>query len=369
MMVCGQLILAVVLLLIGGWARAQEVAAPRSVEAIAVSTTEIRLYWLPAEGATGYRVKRDGQEVATLPATAQEFPDTGLPPDSTHRYEITALQGERESPARAYTERTFAPFPAGRTGKRGQLPEATYDVVIVQASSGGVAAAYEAARRGLRTALIEPTTRLDGMPANGLSATDIRRPEHTSGFFVRFQDRVRTLYAAEGVKTNGLQYEPRIAHQALKSLLYEVPDLTIFRRARLARVFTRDVPDETAATTSPFAPPYDPITHLPGNAFTSFPPMRRRVEAVEVEELGVDGRPTGRRALFRAAMFIDATDCGDLAAWAGAPFRIGREPRTPSEPHAGVIYYDRAADKLLPGSNGQGDRRLMSYAYLLTVKD
>ncbi|HZT42332.1 MAG TPA: FAD-dependent oxidoreductase [Chthonomonadaceae bacterium] len=368
------IILSVSLLL----SKAIQEALPRSVEAIAVSTTEVRVYWLPAEGATGYRVRRDGQEIATLPATAQEFADTGLPPDSTHRYEVTALQGERESPVREYTERTFAPFPAeirstpqSQEGKQEKLPAVTYDVVIVQASSSGVAAAYEAARRGLRTALIEPTTRLGGMPANGLSATDIRRPEHASGFFVRFQNRVRTLYAREGVKANGLQYEPRIAHQAMKSLLYEVPNLTIFRHARIVRVLTRTVPNEASTSETPsFSPPYDPLSHGPMVPFPSpASPSRKRVEAIEVEELGADGQPTERRALFRAAMFIDATDCGDLAAWAGAPFRVGREPRTHAEPHAGVIYYDRAADKLLPGSTGQGDKRLMSYAYLLTVKD
>src|SRR5207237_273196 len=64
-----------------------------------------------------------------------------------------------------------------------------------------------------------------------------------------------------------------------------------------------------------------------------------------------------------------ATDCGDLAAWAGAHYRIGREPRSPQEPHNGVIYYDRAHDKLLPGSTGKGDKRIQAYAYLLTVKD
>ncbi len=70
-----------------------------------------------------------------------------------------------------------------------------------------------------------------------------------------------------------------------------------------------------------------------------------------------------------APMFIDATDCGDLAAWAGAKFRVGREPRSKREPHNGVIYYDRAHDSPLPGSTGEGDRRIQSYAYLFVVKD
>ncbi len=338
-----------ILLWNGVGAGAQEVAAPRSLEAIAVSPTEIRLYWLPAEGATGYQLQRDGQPLASLPAAAQEYDDTGLAPGSTHCYTLQAVQNGSLSSAREYVERAFDPFPVGDA--RHPVPIVDYDVVVVQASSGGVAAAIESAKRGLRVALIEPTTRLGGMPANGLSATDLRRPEHASGFLVRFFDSVRALYAAEGIKSDGRQYAPRIAHQALKSLLYEPPNLTIFRRARMIRVFTRP----SAASDTLF----DDL----------IPPNRRRVEAILVEELDANGRPTGRRARFRARVFIDATDCGDLAAWAGAPFHIGREPRTPQEPHAGVIYYDRANDTRLPGSTGAGDKRIQSYAYLLVVKD
>jgi hypothetical protein len=315
---------------------AQEVTPPRSFEAIAVSPTEIRLYWLPADAATGYRVERDGQTLASLPASATGYADTTLTSDASHRYVLRAVQNDRESAPREYVERAFAPFPGN------SRTPASYDVVAMQASSGGVAAAIEAARRGLKVALLEPTTRLGGMPVNGLSATDLRRPEHASGFFVRFRDRVRDLYAQEGIKATGLQYEPRIAHQAMQELLYAQPNVTVFRRVRLAKVRARDtVPDGS----------------------------RRRVEAVIVEELNADGQPTGRRAELKAKVFIDATDCGDLAAWAGAPFRLGREHRSPHEPHNGVIYYDRANDKALPGSTGETDKRIQSYAYLLTVKD
>jgi hypothetical protein len=360
---------------------AQGVSAPRSLEAIATSPTEIRLYWLPAEGATGYRIQRDGQPLTDLPATAQEYADTGLAPDSTHRYTVQAIRDSDLSSAREYVERTFVPFPTG--DKQQPIPTVSYDVVVVQASSGGAAAAIEAARRSLHVALIEPTTRLGGMPVNGLSATDLRRPEHASGFVVRFFDRVRALYQAEGIRATGREYEPRIAHQAMKSLLYEPLGLTIFRRARLVQVFTRsaaseqddsDIGNSSQAdqemqreAVSPNFPLRNPLSL--SDAASRLAPPRRRVDAILVEELGVDGLPTGRRARFRARVFIDATDCGDLAAWAGAPFRLGREARTSQEPHAGVIYYDRAHDLRLPGSTGKGDRRIQSYAYLLVVKD
>jgi hypothetical protein len=273
--------------------------------------------------------------VKELPADTTEWTDEGLAPGSVHRYTVRAEQGSDLSAPRRYTERTFDPFPVS-----GGRPTASFDVVVAQASSGGVAAAIEAGRRGCKVALIEPTTRLGGMPVNGLSATDLRRPANASGLLIRFRDRVKALYASEGVQTSGLEYEPRVAHQAMKSLLYEAPNITILRRARPVSVSTEDT----------------------GNG-------RRRVRSVIIEELDASGNPTGHRAELAAREFVDATDNGDLAAWAGAPFRTGREPRSKAEPHAGVIYYDRAHDVALPGSTGAGDKRVMSYAYLLTVKD
>ena len=316
---------------------AQAVNPPRSFEAIATSPSEIRCFWLPAEGATGYRIFRDGQKIADLPKETVEFDDKNLTQDSLHTYTVEALADDKSSTPRSYVERTFSPFPTSPSN---------FDLVIVQASSGGVAAAFEAARRGLRVALCEPTTRFGGMPVNGLSATDLRRDFHASGFLTKFRDRVKRLYELEGakpkdgIKLDGIRYEPRIAHQAMKSLLYEVPNLTLFRRTRLAKVLSE--------------------TTEPG---------RKRVRAIQVEELNSEGAPTGKKAELSAKVFIDSTDSGDLAAWAGAPYRIGREPRSNEEPHNGVIYYDRPNDKLLPGSTGRGDKRMQSYGYLLTVKD
>ena len=166
---------------------AQTVAPPRSFEAIAVSPTEIRCYWLAAANSSGYVLTRDGQELARLPAEARDYSDRAVAPGSTHRYALRALrdgQAGGVSAPREYTERSFAEFPAGvAVGKRGKPTTGTarFDVVIVQASSGGVAAAIEAGRRGLRVALVEPTTRVGGMPVNGLSATDLRRRSTPAG--------------------------------------------------------------------------------------------------------------------------------------------------------------------------------------------
>ncbi len=323
-----------------------QVKPPRGFEAFAISPTEMRFAWLAAPNATGYRLEVEGALDTNLPPTARDFRLDNLKPGTQYRARLTALgtpANPKTAPTVVYDERTFTEFPTAKPNPKDKLPTAEYDVVIVQASSGGVSAAIEAARRGLKVALIEPTTRLGGMPVNGLSATDIRRSQlYVSGFLVRFRDRVKELYTHDDdlPNENGLAYEPRVAHKAMKSLLYAEPNITVYRRARLAKVHTKN-------TTG----------------------GRRKVESVVMEELNADNEPTGRQARFIAKWFIDSTDSGDLAAWAGAPFRMGREPRTEREPHNGVIYYDRAADKPLPGSTGKGDKRMQSYAYLFAVKD
>lgn len=322
-----------------------QVKPARGFEAWAVSPTELRFAWLPAPNATGYRLEVEGALEANLPTTATEFRLDRLKPGTPYHCRLTTL-GQTAPNTNAtveYDERTFTEFPSAKLNPKDKIPGVNYDVVVVQASSGGVSAAIEAARRGLRVALVEPTTRLGGMPVNGLSATDIRRSQlYLSGFLVRFRDKVKALYAHDDGLTNenGLAYEPRVAHKAMKSLIYAEPNITVYRRTRLAKVNVKTSADG-----------------------------RRRVESVVMEELNSDGEPTGKQAVFRAPWFIDSTDSGDLAAWAGAPFRVGREPRSQREPHNGVIYYDRAGDKLLPGSTGKGDRRMQSYAYLFAVKD
>jgi fibronectin type 3 domain-containing protein len=69
-------------------------AAPAGVSATAVSSTQINVSWSAVTGAAGYRVYRDGATVPVGPQqTATTFSDTGLPPSSTHRYQVTAVDG------------------------------------------------------------------------------------------------------------------------------------------------------------------------------------------------------------------------------------------------------------------------------------
>ncbi len=292
-------------------------AQPGAVEAVALGPTTVRVYWNPVEGATQYVITRDGVEIGTTGAADKQYTDTTAEPGHTYSYNVASVEaGGARKAGHPYLERSFAALP----------DETRCDVLVVGATTAGVAAAVTAARYGLNTVLIEETRRLGGMPVNGLGATDMRRPEHSSGFFEEFRRHVQALYGGG----EGMSYEPRIAHQAIKEIVWSAPGLVVHRQVRPVAVKKR------------------------GGA----------VQAVIAEEL-----PSDRRVTFYPRLVVDATDTGDMAAWAGAPFRVGREPRTRRERHAGYIFYDRAGDRALPGSTGRGDRRVQAYAYLMTVKD
>ncbi len=294
-------------------------AQPTAVEALAQSPSQINVYWLPpTQGEVQwYQVVRDGQVIAELPADARQFVDEPLMPAQTYRYRVVARMADGTlQPSVEVTERTFRELPS----------RIHYPLVVVGGTASGVGAAVTAAREGVTVALLEQTNRLGGMISNGVSLTDMRNPARSNGLFEEFRRAVQTYYGTG----NGMAYEPRVANALIKSIVAQHPNVHVYFRVRPVGVVRE----------------------------------HGRVKAVIVQD-----RQTGRKAIFEGDIFIDATHEGDIAAWGGAPFRVGREPRSPEEPHAGHIYYDRANDRILPGSTGKGDKRIPSYAILLAVKD
>ncbi len=304
-------------------------AVPRSVEAIPRSTERITLFWLPPrnDSPAGYRVFLDGVQVAEVGAEVKSYDFTGLTAGREYRLSVQAVYADgRVSEAVERTDRTYRALP----------PEARYPILIVGGTASGVGAAITAARMGVKVALMEPTNRLGGMITNGVAVTDVRQASRINGLYEEFRQRVEAYYKARGDDTtvyfyrNGLNFEPWVANMLIKQMVYAEPNIDLYFGARPTRVFKR------------------------GNRITG------------VEFVTLDGMRRGR---FFADVVIDATAEGDIAAWAGAPYRIGREPRSPEEPHAGVIFYDRLNDRLLPGSTGEGDRRIPGYAILMIVQN
>lgn len=228
---------------------------------------------------------------------------------------------------------TLYTFSMGKNGPRVSektwsniSPKEHFDLLIIGATSSGVSAAVTAARLGLKVALVEESNRLGGMPSNGLSSTDIRQISRSNGFFEDFRRRVVQFYG----QGNGLRYEPRVANAIMKSMVYEHDNILLFLKAKAIA----------------------PI--IQGNA----------VRGAIVQD--IVSKFTGNIC---ANITIDATDTADFATAAGAQFIAGREQRSDTEPHAGVIYFDDQTQEILQGSTGEGDCRQQSYAYLMIWKD
>ncbi|MCZ2074928.1 MAG: FAD-dependent oxidoreductase [Bryobacteraceae bacterium] len=236
-----------------------------------------------------------------------------------------------------------AALAAGQTGA-GE----TYDVVVVSGSSGGFGAALAAGRMGMRVALIEDTPVLGGMLSNGISNIDTYSFESLSGIFEEFRSRVKEHYGAlmatdpifraprlldykprqSNVAAEGGRWEPHVADQILKEMIAPAPGVTIFYN--------------TWAT--------DAV--LQGNRAAGVMTMNKR----------------GERRVFTGKVIIDATHEADVAAWAGVPYRVGREARSPLEPHAGDIRFFNGTGEIMEGSTGRQDRAIVSYGLRLCIQ-
>jgi NADPH-dependent 2,4-dienoyl-CoA reductase/sulfur reductase-like enzyme len=75
-----------------------------------------------------------------------------------------------------------------------QAKTSRHDLVIYGGTSGGIAAAIQAARMGKTAVLIEPTQHLGGLTTGGLGATDIGNKQAIGGVAREFYGRVWKHY-------------------------------------------------------------------------------------------------------------------------------------------------------------------------------
>ncbi|RXZ76682.1 FAD-dependent oxidoreductase [Paenibacillaceae bacterium] len=213
-----------------------------------------------------------------------------------------------------------------------------WDVIVYGATPGGIGAAIGAARRGNKTLLIEPTRWVGGMMTSGLGRTDIDWLEASGAIYREFAGKVLNYYTnrygadSEQVAAcnGGMFFEPSLAAKLFHEMIENEPLLEL---KCLHSVMSAVVTD---------------------SRLTSI------VVSSQEEE-------TERQ--WSAAVFIDGTYEGDLAAMAGVPFETGRESRDQwNEEYAGVLYMNFDETKeVLPGSTGEGDERIQAYNYRLCL--
>jgi hypothetical protein len=212
------------------------------------------------------------------------------------------------------------------------------DIVVVGATPSGIMAAISAARMGSDVVLLEPTDHIGGIVTNGLTMADIIKRNAVGGLFNEFTNRILQYYEDKYGKDSeqvqlcngGYNSEPHVAEKIFHQMLEGEPRIDIFYNHRLLKVLTE----------------------------------RNKLVGVIVEDLSANNK----QKCFSSKVFIDATYEGDLAAMAGAKYRVGREGRTEfNEKQAGLIYSRFGFDEYLSGSTGEGDKAIQAFCFRLSM--
>ncbi|MBM3784596.1 MAG: FAD-dependent oxidoreductase [Acidobacteria bacterium] len=246
------------------------------------------------------------------------------------------------------------------------------DIVVYGATSGGVAAAIQAARMGKSVLLLEPGTHVGGLTTGGLSWTDIGNKAVIGGVAREFYQRIKKKYEspsrwkwqspddyykderAQRVKPEDAMwtFEPHVASEVYSDMLGEMR-IEVLTRRRL------DLKNGVRKS-------------------------KQRITSIVME----DGSE------YSGQVFIDATYEGDLMAKAGARYTIGRESNTQygenyngsqaphrhnhqfpdgalvspyvikGDPRSGLLPIIDAAG---PGEVGQGDKRIQAYCFRMCL--
>ena len=213
------------------------------------------------------------------------------------------------------------------------------DVLVVGATPCGISAAIAAARSGSKVILTDSNDFIGGMMSNGLGRTDIGPKNTVGGIFREFVDNVYDYYVetygagSQQVAdcNRGYFFEPSVAESILNRMVKDEKNITL------------------------------KLLYRPSSVLK----YRNRVHGVNYFD-----KKHSKLIQIRAGVFIDATYEGDVAALSGVRYRVGRESREEQgEAYAGVIYLDHEKRMVLPGSTGEGDRRIQAYNYRLCLTD
>lgn len=226
------------------------------------------------------------------------------------------------------------------------------DVVVIGGNPGGCAAAIAAARCGSSVILLEPTSTVGGMLANGVCGFDTASPAIISGLAKEVEALIRAHYAETRpddpllARRSDQVWEPHVAAAVWAQMLADEPGIAV----RLGAV---------------------PVEALAENG--RLVSVRWRQALDPMGDVSADGHAD---RLACGEIFVDASYEGDVTAWAGVPFRLGREARSRSEPHAGVIFSNNLdakpggflAQSILPGTTGTADDAIMGFSFRMICR-
>jgi Pyruvate/2-oxoglutarate dehydrogenase complex, dihydrolipoamide dehydrogenase (E3) component, and related enzymes len=225
------------------------------------------------------------------------------------------------------------------------------DICVYGATSGGVIAAYTAARLGKKVILVEPSAHLGGLSSGGLGNTDIGNKLAITGLARDFYHRVGQHYG----KPEQWIFEPHVAEDIFKDYIREARVTVIYRQSILS-VFKK------------------------GNSIQ------------EIKTSGVDASGEKSGTIIQAREYIDCSYEGDLMARAGVSYTVGRESNQqyhesyngfqildkhqfpdkvdpyiiPGKPESGLLWGISSATI---ATRGSGDKKVQAYNFRLCLTD
>lgn len=203
---------------------------------------------------------------------------------------------------------------------------ASYDVIVAGAGTGGVAAALQAARMGMRVALLEESDWIGGqMTAAAVTSLDEGSdiPKLRSGIYKEFVDKVSAHYWNLGKSTGTayfnpqmIAFEPSVGQKKLYELLRETDNKAVNGRKPVLDLY-----------------------------------LAAEVAGVVKEGDALKGVTLKDGTALQGAVVIDAGEYGDLLALAGARYRVGNSSSDGVDPSACTqfITYTAVIRKYLQG--------------------
>lgn len=218
----------------------------------------------------------------------------------------------------------------------------SYDVVVYGGSASGVIAAISAARTGAnKVALVSANRHLGGMVTNGLFRTDVGRPTVIGGIPYEFWQRGDAYYQQHNLSHASMwDTEPHLAEMIFNEMLKEA-HVSVFPGSRL-----------------------------------------KEHGGVQKEGKKIVSFSTEDGKVFHGAVFIDATYEGDLMAFSGVSYIVGRESQKQYDEYSAGVRdshsehikaYDSNGKLLLgvmphrEGNVGDGDKKTQSYNFRICL--
>lgn len=190
----------------------------------------------------------------------------------------------------------------------------TFDLVVVEATPGGITMAVRAAREGLSVLLVNHNEHLGGILSSGLGVWDTQYEGKRAPIYDEVRQAIfthyRTTYGENSEQykqalpgksghTNG-KFEPKVAEKVFNDLVTKEKKLTVWR---------------------------------------GYVPMLVKREGALIQSVTFKRVSGPDTKMVAAKVFADCSYEGDLAALAKVPYRVGREARAEyNEPHAGRVF-------------------------------